>query len=301
MTNLPRLTIITPVFNAAETLEECILSVANQNYSEIEHWFIDGLSTDSSLEVIKKYTLQFPHIKYVSEKDKGIYDAMNKGIDLANGEWLYFLGADDVVFPDSLRRIADELEINNVDLLYGKIREIGKRDRVFGQEFNVNRLTPEMLLSPFIHLFVHHQGVFIRKKLFKKHGYYDLRYKIGADIHFFIKAIGDTSVKKAFLNEYIAYVGTNGLSSNEDDLVISEEFPDLIRKHLNILIDKRMYYRNLSKYYFDRIYRQQLWEGLVGIMRLARKTHDYPFYIKNTAYWIKRRITDKKYAYSYCV
>jgi len=292
MTSYPLISIITPNYNTISTIENCILSVISQSDQNIEHWFIDGKSTDGSLEVINKYAQQYSHIKYVSEEDKGIYDAMNKGIDLANGEWLYFLGADDAICPGSLERVVREINMSNADLLYGKIKEVGRRNRVFGQEFNLNNLTYEMLLSPFIHLFVHHQGVFIRKSLFEKHGYYNLRYKIGADIHFFMKVINNPSVKKVFLNEFIAYVGTNGLSSNEDDLIISEEFPDLAYKYLNISIDKKKYYRNLSKYYFYKVHRQELWQGIAGLARLARKTHDYFFYIKNTTYWIKKRLTE---------
>lgn len=117
----PRITVVTPVFNASETLEECILSVANQNYLNLEHWFIDGKSTDGSLEIIKRYAAQFPHIKCISEKDKGIYDAMNKGIDSSSGEWLYFLGADDVLMPDVLNEVFCGEWIGDYDVIYGNV------------------------------------------------------------------------------------------------------------------------------------------------------------------------------------
>ncbi|MFN3316004.1 MAG: glycosyltransferase, partial [Raineya sp.] len=84
----PRISIITPTFNAEQTIKRCLESVANQNYPSIEHWIVDGLSQDGTLEIVKEYAQKYSHVKYISEKDEGIYDAMNKGIDLATGDFL---------------------------------------------------------------------------------------------------------------------------------------------------------------------------------------------------------------------
>jgi glycosyltransferase involved in cell wall biosynthesis len=87
--------IIIPTFNSEKVLRECLNSIVEQTFNNYEIILIDGLSTDSTVDIIKEYSLNNPNIHWVSEKDLGIYDAMNKGIKIANGEWVYFLGSDD--------------------------------------------------------------------------------------------------------------------------------------------------------------------------------------------------------------
>ena len=106
MKKLPKISIITPTLNAGKTLEACILSVVNQTYLNKEYLIIDGLSTDGTPGMVKKYADIYPYIKWISEKDAGIYEAMNKGIDLSSGEWIYFLGADDRFYSD---RVLDDI------------------------------------------------------------------------------------------------------------------------------------------------------------------------------------------------
>jgi glycosyltransferase involved in cell wall biosynthesis len=122
--NKPLITVVTVVFNGAKFLENTIQSVINQTYSNIEYIIIDGCSTDGTLDVIEKYR---DEISWVSEHDKGIYDAMNKGIAMANGKWINFMNAGDSFY--SLSTIADVFVGNNYD-----------EDVLFG---NVNILYPE--------------------------------------------------------------------------------------------------------------------------------------------------------------
>jgi len=298
----PFITVITPTFNAASTLSNCIESVAKQNYPNIEHWVIDGCSTDGTLDLINHYQKTSSHIKYISEKDRGIFDAMNKGITLANGDWLFFLGSDDILFDNIFNDLFSEINWLEFDFVYGKVQEFGKRNRIFGKYFNIEDLTPDMTHTPFIHLFTHHQGTIIRKKLFNTYGYYNVRYKVGADIHFFLKILANDKVRKVFVDRFISYVGTEGLSSQVDDLVLLEEFPELVQNHMHVAIDKKVYYRNFSKYYFYFIYKKNIWQGLFYICKLAMKTNDFVFYAKNTIYWLKRRLIKRsENAHSHCV
>jgi glycosyltransferase involved in cell wall biosynthesis len=293
----PKISVITVTFNASKTIEACLESVAQQKYPALEHLIIDGKSRDATMNIVRRYAAKYPHVKFVSEPDQGIYDAMNKGIARSNGDWLLFLGADDLLVKNVLNEVTSSVAFEDHGLVYGKIKEFGKRNGTFGAEFNLDALPAELTLSPFIHLFVHHQGTFIRKSLFAEHGHYDLRYRIGADVHFFIKVLGDKRVKRKFVDQYISEVGSDGVSANQDDLIISEEFPALVEKHMNYQIDLKKYYQNFSKYYFHKIYKSSFPEAvsaLLGILRISRATKDWGFYCSNTVHWLKRRYQDNQ-------
>lgn len=118
MSKKPLVSIITPSFNCAQYLEETILSVRVQNYSNIEHIVVDGGSTDGSVDILKKYDGQ---IKWISEPDNGMYDAINKGFAMARGEILTYINADDLYFSkDTIRLVIDEFARNaSIDFTYG--------------------------------------------------------------------------------------------------------------------------------------------------------------------------------------
>jgi len=105
--NYPKLSIITPVYNGERFIEGCIKNVIKQNCSDAEHIIVDGGSTDRTVETIKRYAQKYPHIRWISEKDKGQSDAMNKGIRIARGEILGFLNVDDFYEPNVLKRILE--------------------------------------------------------------------------------------------------------------------------------------------------------------------------------------------------
>jgi len=115
-----KISIITAVYNGEQTIEECINSIINQTYKDIEHIIIDGGSTDGTLDVIKKYKDNIS--KVISEPDKGIYDAMNKGIALSTGGIIGFLNADDVYADEHvIENVVKAISENNVDSCYGKL------------------------------------------------------------------------------------------------------------------------------------------------------------------------------------
>lgn len=101
------LSIITPVFNGEVHIQSCISSVISQHCPNVEHIIIDGGSTDTTIEIIKSFASQYPHIRWISEKDQGQSDAMNKGIQMAKGEIIGFLNVDDYYEPDTLNRIVE--------------------------------------------------------------------------------------------------------------------------------------------------------------------------------------------------
>lgn len=219
-----KITIITPVFNAEKDIEACILSVAGQSYPDKEHLLVDGASTDGTLEIIKRYAEKYSHIKLISEKDDGIYDAMNKGIDLASGEWIYFLGCDDVFYDDMvLVNIFSSDEIDSLDLVYGNVFW-GDTGEIYDGKFSRLKLMEKNLC---------HQSVFYRRTLFEKLGKFDTEYKSWADYLFNIKCFNSVNVRLKYVDIVVAKYGAEGFSSATPDedfiknrqVIFQEHFP----------------------------------------------------------------------------
>ena len=196
--------IITPVFNNIRDIGSCLQSVVQQTYSQKEHWIIDGGSTDGTLEIIKQYAKKYPHINWVSENDSGIYDAMNKGIERAKGDWLYFLGSDDQFFNDHiLEEILTDKFLMKYDLLYGNIL-LKESNLVLGYETNLDGLKQAC---------THHQATFTRKSVFEKLGKYDTKYKVCADWAFTIKCFHDKELRIKYIDKVVAVYSTCGFSN----------------------------------------------------------------------------------------
>ncbi len=183
--DLPLITVITVVFNGAKTLEETIQSVINQTYPNVEYIIIDGGSTDGTLDIIKKYE---DHIDYwVSEKDKGIYDAMNKGVEIANGKWINFMNAGDKFYnKKTLEEVGiyriDNNSSNKIGVLYGFTYAIGQSDKFIFKNSKIKILSGIPLYMPNCH-----QSMFFNINAFKKIGLYDTTYLTAADYDFLVK------------------------------------------------------------------------------------------------------------------
>ncbi|GAB4015104.1 glycosyltransferase family 2 protein [Spirosoma koreense] len=192
------ISIITVVYNAVETLEATIQSVLDQDRHLYEYWIIDGGSTDGSLDIIRKY--QRLLAGWCSEPDKGIYDAMNKGIDRVNGKWIYFLGGDDKLRPGILREIHRYLNVEH-SIVYGDIMfDNGHHYRSF--------LGPRTTLQNT----VHHQSAFYNATLFQKYRYnIDIKIVSEYDLHLHIYTKKMSTYYMSFI---IADCATGGASSN---------------------------------------------------------------------------------------
>lgn len=262
------ISIITPVLNNVKDIEICLRSVADQTYIYKEHWIIDGGSTDGTLEIIYKYTSRYSHIKLVSEKDEGIYDAMNKGIERASGEWLYFLGSDDKLFCDTiLESIFTEPETDNHDILYGNI-QIKENGLIMGEPIDINGLKKTC---------THHQATFIRKSVFDKLGKYNTKYSTCADWAFTIKCYQTKGLNIKYIDRQVAVYSTFGFSNtsnghnprlrdknfNTDFIGLFEKFSlggrmqllmnDYLPKYLNPITYFRYGLRMVKKYFSRKV------------------------------------------------
>lgn len=210
-----KLTIITVTFNAQNDLERTLKSVISQTYfPQIEYIVIDGGSKDATLSIIKKYESHLS--KWISEPDKGIYDAMNKGLALASGEWINFMNAGDIFVNERVVENVFQENITNADIVYGNYV-------IVYQNFKKKMMTPKDLTNAFdLYMPLNHQSTFIRTPLAHTHPY-SLDYKIGSDyeqiLHFYLS-------EKRFLHLdiFIAEFADGGLSSNNKIIYHQEQF-----------------------------------------------------------------------------
>jgi glycosyltransferase involved in cell wall biosynthesis len=198
----PKISIVTPSFNQGSFLERAILSVLNQNYPNLEYIIIDGGSTDSSVDVIKKYE---KHLAYwVSEPDKGQSDAFNKGFAKATGEIFYYLASDDILLPGVLHKVAELFGERKFDVLYGNKLIIDSEDNVISERRCVSYLpgiTRWGVLSKAGFAF-YPDSCFYTRNMFEKVGGFDidLHNTMDTDIEFkFLREAGNIM----FLREYI--------------------------------------------------------------------------------------------------
>ena len=200
----PKISIITVVKNNKEYIEKNILSLINQNYKNYEHIIIDGESTDGSKEIIKDYRQNIAH--FISEKDHGIYDAMNKGINLASGDIIGILNSDDYLYEDALEIVKNYFEnMPEIDFLFGSVHKYNIKYGFY----------PKKIFWTFDFYTSHSVGFFIKLSSQKKIGHYNTKYKYSADYDLFyrmivkLKMIGTSTKKK----EILGFFSPHGLSS----------------------------------------------------------------------------------------
>ena len=210
MSNNPLITIITVVYNGEKHLEQTIQSVINQSYKNIEYIIIDGNSTDKTLDIIKKYEKNIDF--WVSEPDKGIYDAMNKGIKKARGEYIGLLNSDDYY------------EQNAVELVVNQINKNAQTDVFFGNIYLINYHLPEKQLQTYKKgkklektFSIWHPTVFVKKTTYEKYGYFDQTYKIAADYELMLKFY-KKRCKFFYINEVITNFREGGFSYYNSNL-----------------------------------------------------------------------------------
>jgi glycosyltransferase involved in cell wall biosynthesis len=185
--NRPLVSIITVVFNSEKLIENTILSIIGQSYKNIEYIIVDGGSTDHTLEIIKKYT---SHIsKWISEKDKGLYDAMNKGLGMASGEYVWFINSGDKIkSTDTLEKIFNKTAFSP-DIIYGETQIIDNEGNVLGMR---RHAAPENLDWKMLSkgMLVCHQSVIVKKE---KAGHYQLNYKHSSDYDWLIRVLKNST------------------------------------------------------------------------------------------------------------
>jgi glycosyltransferase involved in cell wall biosynthesis len=203
----PLISVIMPAYNAGKCIRESLVSLCAQQFTAFEVLVVDGGSKDNTLAILEEFAAKDKRIRFISEPDKGIYDAMNKGVRLAAGEWLYFLGSDDKLYNDSvLATVAEVLQKTTANLVYGDVLMGNQKQRYDGP------FTYEKLLSKNIS----HQAIFYQRKVFGLVGEYNISYKAHADWAYNIRCFNTAAVRVEYMNVLVAFFGTGGISSQHD-------------------------------------------------------------------------------------
>jgi glycosyltransferase involved in cell wall biosynthesis len=209
--NNMRISVIIATYNAEKTLQQCLKSVVDQTYENVELIIIDGGSTDSTVKILQTFTYKISY--WISEKDTGIYNAWNKGLARATGDWICFLGADDYFCSDSvLTDIAEKLlqVPRHIDIAYGRILLLGMDDlplfELGDSWVNISDKFKKTMCLP-------HPGLMHRKSIFEEMGGFDEKYKIAADYDFLLRVLINSEAQ--YIPEILTVaMRQGGISSN---------------------------------------------------------------------------------------
>jgi len=220
-----KITVVIATYNAEKTLEACLDSIRKQTYCDLEVVVADGASSDQTLQILNAHASEIAVM--VSEKDRGIYDAWNKVIPRATGEWLIFLGADDALWDsDTLANAAIALAAARENIVYGKIAVILPDNEIL----NFEGEPWEKVCRKFRHeMTIPHQGTFHRRTLFQKYGLFNPDFRICGDYEFLLRELKHQPAR--FIpNLVISRMGFGGISSNYKNVAIIIRELGLARK-----------------------------------------------------------------------
>jgi glycosyltransferase len=241
-----KVSIITAVLNNRDTLEDCIASVLNQNYTDLEYIIIDGGSTDGSLEIIKKYEGRIS--KWFSEPDDGIYFALNRGIRLATGDIVAFLHADDFYAGNnSIETVVSRMMEQNVDSCYG--------DLLFVRRNNFEKIIRYWKSCPYEEgLFQKgwmppHPTFFVRKEVYDKYGLFNTDFKIAADYELMLRFLEINKITTHYIPSVLIKMRARGASNRNLINIVRKTAEDYRAWKVNnqALPFNTILYKNFSK------------------------------------------------------
>jgi glycosyltransferase len=234
--NFPKISIITVTYNSALTITDTLKSVQSQDYPNIEHIIVDGNSQDDTIKIIKS----FPHVsKWISEKDSGFYDAMNKGVQLATGDIIGILNSDDIYAHSSvLSKVGERFMSNNIDALYGdlyyvnaentnKVIRIWKSGKFKRSNFNYGWMPP-------------HPTFFVKKEVYTKAGNFNVSLKRSADYELMLRILVKYKFKAEYLQDVLVKMRTGGVSGSSWEGRLKANMEDRMAWKIN----------NLEPYFF---------------------------------------------------
>ena len=283
-----KVSIITVCLNSEKYIEQTIKSVLHQTYKEIEYIIVDGKSTDNTLSIVDKYKPLFgTRLRVISEKDNGLYDAMNKGIINSTGELIGIINSDDWYENDAVERAVEEYKKNQQRVIYGGVLRI-RDNKISNIDISDYHELPNSMLN--------HTSVFVPKILYKKYGFFNCNYKIAADYDLMLKLFKN-EVEFKFIPITLAYFREGGISAQNNKICIQEQ--------VNI---KRKYGYEGKEYTIDPRKNSKIkffWDNLIGninkktyknvyVYGRGSHTHKLLYYIENNTIISIKGVIDRR-------
>lgn len=209
-----KITIITATYNSCATLRDTIESVLSQTYPDYEHIIIDGKSKDATLDIVREYEPRYQgKLRWISEPDKGIYDAMNKGIRMATGDVVGLLNSDDFYTSnDVLEHVAKALSDPNVDAVYGDIHYVNDDDLTHCVRYYSSRVFSRGLMR--LGFMPAHPSFYCRRAIYEKYGTFDTSLRVAADFENLLRLIFVNRIRTKYIPEDFVTMRTGGASSS---------------------------------------------------------------------------------------
>jgi len=259
----PKVTVITITYNAERFLKNTIESIVTQSNKDFEYVIVDGGSKDGTTDIIRQYDNVFyssfadaekrepaddHKIAWISEPDKGLYDAMNKGMHLAKGDFVWFMNAGDKIYDThTMQVVMDTINANpECDVVYGQSIVIGEDEKVVGERHKIApaNLTKKSLLNGLV---VCHQSILVRKEMAPD---YDIQYRISADYDWVCKVL-EKSRKNCYIDKYISRFMVAGVSAQQRKKSWKERFR-IMNTHFGLLPTVWAHIKIAAKYPFSR-------------------------------------------------
>lgn len=276
-----KVSIITVVYNASNTIEQTIKSVINQAYSNIEYIIIDGGSTDGTMNIIRKYLDKIDIL--VSEKDNGLYDAMNKGIKLASGEIIGILNSDDTYTENAVSLVVDSFKNRRIDVLYGNAMFVDGT-------FEIGLYDCSDIEQLWYRMAIPHPATFVRKAVYDKYGSFDTQYPISADYDLMLRLYSE-GVRFGHIDEILTYFRVGGLSEVKADVTV-EDGHAISLKYIDHCKEKDKYLTVIQETYmrgvFSKFSKQNDKTLIAEIKRIIEQSGLNKFIIFGTGMWGER-------------
>ncbi len=234
-----KVSIITVCFNAQQTIEQTITSVLNQTYKNIEYIIVDGASTDSTCQIIGKY--QSCINKVISEKDEGLYYAMNKGISYAKGDIIGIVNSDDIYAEDAISKVVEYYQRTNADIIYGNAMW-------FDEEKEIGIYRCDDIEELWYRMAIPHPATFVRAAVYKKYGRFNTKYPIAADYELMLRFYCN-HLKFGHIDEVITYFRTGGKSHQNQKSCI-EDAKEIALYYIDQSNQKEYYLKKICDKYF---------------------------------------------------
>ncbi len=220
-----KVSVITATYNSAKSIESCLFSVLNQNYNDIEYVIIDGKSNDQTLTILNKFAAEYNQIRIFSEKDSGLYDALNKGIKLTSGDIIGFVHSDDFLESNNIiHEIVSMFKSDNLDGVYGDLQYVDKDNtQKVKRNWTSCKFNESLLKNGWM---PPHPTLFLKKDVYEKHGFFDLSYSISADYDFILRIFNDLELKFEYLPKVITKMRFGGVSNRSLKNIIKKSIED---------------------------------------------------------------------------